>query len=271
MSAPGTPGSSTIAVSGDRPAATSRWAWTIRGLPAEHVLVVLLDAVLALALAVDEAEQVGRERRVGAAAGLRVDADAARARGRRPEPRRSRAPPGSARRSSASRPRARTTYFCRSHAARSALGGSPPRRARGSRPARRRPRAAARRAQLGSASRRAARARPSWPGRRRRSGRRCRRAGSASPDRIVVWANASPARRSRWTTCQYASRATSDAATTTNATSRTSRRRARIGPSEHRSLDPVASAAGQDERARPAGRGPRRSPACGSPARGRGG
>ena len=42
------------------------WAWTIRGWPASCVLVVLLDAVLADALAVDEAEELRGERRVRA-------------------------------------------------------------------------------------------------------------------------------------------------------------------------------------------------------------
>ena len=43
--------------------------------------------------------------------------------------------------------------------------------------------------------------------------------------RIVVWANASGASRSRWPTCQYARRVSSDAATTANVTRRNRRRR----------------------------------------------
>ena len=43
------------------------------GRPTQDVLVVLLDAVLPQALAVDEPEEVGRQRRVGTAARLRVD------------------------------------------------------------------------------------------------------------------------------------------------------------------------------------------------------
>ena len=43
----------------------SRWAMRMRGEPAQDVLVVLLDAVLAGVLAIDEAEQVRGERRSG--------------------------------------------------------------------------------------------------------------------------------------------------------------------------------------------------------------
>ena len=78
MSSPGRPASSTTIVSGIARAATSRWAWTIRGRPPSSVLVVLLDAVLADAVAVDEAEEVGGERRVGPAALVRVDPDGLR-------------------------------------------------------------------------------------------------------------------------------------------------------------------------------------------------
>ena len=47
----------------------------LAGRPGKLGLVALLDAVLALAVAVDEAEQVGGEGRPGRAAGLRVDPD----------------------------------------------------------------------------------------------------------------------------------------------------------------------------------------------------
>src|SRR5262245_61238011 len=51
-------------------------------------------------------------------------------------------------------------------------------------------------------------------------------------DLTVVWSNAWPARRSRWATCQYASRATSDAAITMNVISSSSiRRRESVRPS----------------------------------------
>ena len=64
MSSPGDPGSTTEAVSGIGRRLTSRSATTTRGGPA-RVLVELLDAVLARAVAVDEAEEVRRERRSG--------------------------------------------------------------------------------------------------------------------------------------------------------------------------------------------------------------
>ncbi len=74
-SSPGVPGSSTTAVSG---------IWRDGDVPLglddprparELLLVVLLDAVLADAVAVDEAEELRGEGRVRGAAGLRVDAD----------------------------------------------------------------------------------------------------------------------------------------------------------------------------------------------------
>ena len=75
MSSPGTPGSTVRSVSISGLPLASRSASTTFGSPASSVLVELLDAVLALALAIDEADEVRGERAVGAAAGLRIAPD----------------------------------------------------------------------------------------------------------------------------------------------------------------------------------------------------
>ena len=64
---------STVASSRIACPVASRWATTTRGSPPSVDLVRLLHPVLAGALTIDEAEQVGRERRAWSAPGLRVD------------------------------------------------------------------------------------------------------------------------------------------------------------------------------------------------------
>ena len=71
---PGVPGLADLGRLGHRPPVDVALRQERRGASRPGVLVVLLDAVLARALAVDEAQEVGRQRRVRAAAGLRVDA-----------------------------------------------------------------------------------------------------------------------------------------------------------------------------------------------------
>ena len=245
-----------------------------RGVPASSVLVVLLDAVLADALAVDEAEELRRERRVRGAARLRVDPDRL---GLERQPAR---PPSAGdprpdlvgrRRRRGRGPGRRTAAPCSSTLSVSAAASSPSR-----------PRIATR---LAATSR----ARPgvSWSARPRRAlaldGRRQddrpgpvvdrRRAGSGSSTWTVVWAR--PGRQAvaldDLPVDEAAARATPPTTRNDQRGRRARRRRESVRPSIGPSHVGRSLAGRHDERARRAGRARGRSPACGSPARGRAG
>ncbi len=180
MSRPGTPGSTTCAGLGGGVPLERRWSRLDHlRLAREHVLVVLLDAVLADAGAVHEAEEMGGERAVGAAAGLRVDPDRVRLEAQAGQRAVGRPRPGSRSAASASRSRARIRY---------GLARRELRRERRSRPCPSRPSWSSRtaaiagsmvRGELGWRRDEPARDRRSWRARSCRSGRRSGRAGWA--------------------------------------------------------------------------------------------